>query len=378
MLFELPAFVTVTQGFVEFPIGIDYSQAHGARVGYVSDPELLRAGVRLGQSVTWTGRSEWRAHNPLPGDQVQVQAALGPLTVRAARHPSTPGTEAGVLTNIVVALAIFIFAGVLCYKRPGVMTIALWLFLSMDFNISFLTNFYQQWPEAVARPIVGFTNAFFGGWAFYPLIWFALRFPDDRVRTKAMRIADYAWTSVAIGPLGWFLYDSFRMANGEAGEYDTSEDFLWRYTIPQNIPNILALPAFLWVYASAGEVTRPRLTWVIVGFILFVVFATIGDFGTELWPPLRPVANYAILISALCPLVMIYAVLRHHLLDISFVVNRALVYSVLTAIIVAIVAVVDWVAGKIFTKPARRWRSKQPSRSASVLCCGLDFQSRRF
>ena len=136
------------------------------------------------------------------------------------------------------------------------------------------------------------------------------------------------------------------MANGEAGEYDTSEDFLWRYTIPQNIPNILALPAFLWVYASAGEVTRRRLTWVIVGFILFVVFATIGDFGTELWPPLRPVANYAILISALCPLVMIYAVLRHHLLDISFVVNRALVYSVLTAIIVAIVAVVDWVAGK--------------------------------
>ena len=54
-----------------------------------------------------------------------MQAALGPLTVRAARHPSTPGTEAGVLTNIVVALAIFIFAGSLCYKRPGVMTIAL-------------------------------------------------------------------------------------------------------------------------------------------------------------------------------------------------------------------------------------------------------------
>lgn len=346
VLFELPALVTVTQGFVEYPIGIDYSQARGARVGYVSDPELLRAGVRPGQRVTWTGRSEWRAYNPLLGDPLQVQTAAGALTVRATRHPLTPATAAVVLTNIAVALAIFIFAGVLCYKRPGVMTIALWLFLSMDFNISFLTNFYQQWPEAVARPIVGFTGALFGGWSFYPLIWFALRFPDDRVRTKPMRIADYAWTALAAIALGWFLYDSFRSPFAEAGEYDTSENFLWRYTIPQNIPNALALPAFLWVYASAGEVTRRRLTWVIVGFILFVVFATIGNFGTELWPPLRSVSNLAILISALCPLVMIYAVLRHHLLDISFVVNRALVYSVLTAIIVAVVAVVDWVAGK--------------------------------
>lgn len=346
VLFELPVFVTVTQGMVEYPIGIDYSQAHGARVGYVSDPALLRAGVQVGQSVTWTGRSQWRAYNPLLGDALDVQTQRGPVTVRAARHPLAPSTEAIVLINIVVALGIFIFAGVLCYKRPGVMTIVLWLFLSMDFNISFLTNFYQQWPETLARSIVGFTDAFFGGWSFYPLIWFALRFPDDRIRTKAMRFADYAWTAAAAVALGWFLYYAFLTPFAEAGEYDTSENFLWSYTIPQNIPNVLALPAFLWVYASAGEVTRRRLTWVIVGFILFVVFATIGNFGTELWPPLRAVSNDAILISSLCPLVMIYAVLRHHLLDISFVVNRALVYSVLTATIVALVAVVDWVAGK--------------------------------
>jgi hypothetical protein len=346
VLFELPAFVTVTQGFVEYPIGIDYSQAEGPRVGYLSDPGVLPAGVRVGQLVTWTGRSWWRAGNPLFGDAVQVQTPRALVTVRAERRPLAPSTEAVVLLNIVVALAIFIFAGVLCYKRPGIMTIALWVLLAMDFNIQFLINFYQQLPEAVARPIVGFINAFFGGWSFYPVIWFALRFPDDRVRTKAMHVADYLWTAVAVLALGWFLYDYSRITFGKAGEYDTLENFVWRYTIPQNIPNLLALPAFLWVYASAGEVTRRRLTWVIVGFILFVVFATVGNIGTDLWPPLRSVANGAILISALCPLVMIYAVLRHHLLDISFVVTRALVYSILTAIIVAVVAVVDWIAGK--------------------------------
>lgn len=346
VLFSLPAFVTVTQGFVEYPVGIDYSQARGPRVGYVSDPTLLGTGVRVGQTLTWSGRSQWRAGNPVPGDALQVQTPRGPVTVRAARRPLAPSVEAIVFSNVVVALAIFIFAGVLCYKRPGVMTIALWLFLSMDFNIQFLINFYQQFPEPLARPIVSFISAFFGGWSFYPLIWFALRFPDDRIRTGAMRTADYLWTALAAVALVWFVYDYSRITFGEAGEYDTLENFLWRYTIPQNIPNLFALPAFLWVYASAGEVTRRRLTWVIVGFILFVVFAAIGNFGTELWPPLRSVANGAILISALCPLVMIYAVLRHHLLDISFVVNRALVYSILTAIIVGIVGVVDWIAGK--------------------------------
>lgn len=346
VLFELPAFVTVTQGFIEYPIGIDYSRAQGPRVGYLSYPDQLPADVRVGQLVTWTARSWWRAGNPLFGDAVQVQTPRGPVTLRAARQPLAPSTQAVVLVNIIVAIAVFIFAGVLCYKRPGIMTIALWVFLAMDFNIQFLINFYQQMPEAVARPIVSFISAFFGGWSFYPVIWFALRFPDDRIRTKGMRVADYLWTAIAVVALGWFLFDYSRITFGESGEFDTLENYVWRYSIPQNIPNLLALPAFLWVYASAGEVTRRRLTWVIVGFILFVVFATIGNFGTELWPPLRSVSNGAILISSLCPLVMIYAVLRHHLLDISFVVNRALVYSILTAVIVAVVAVVDWVAGK--------------------------------
>jgi hypothetical protein len=52
------------------------------------------------------------------------------------------------------------------------------------------------------------------------------------------------------------------------------------------------------------------------------------------------------MLTAFCPLAMLYSILRHHLLDISFVVNRALVYSVLTACIVLVVGFVDWLAGK--------------------------------
>lgn len=346
VLFDSAALITIWQGPVVYQ-GVDFTtRGSDVVVADVTDPHLAHAGFRPGQTVHWQGRSEWRAAWPRPGDTLTVQTASGPATVRAAHQRMGPTLAAVAATTVLASIAVFIFAGVLCYRKPGIMTVALWLFLAANFNISWLLTIYSQLPEVAARPIVVLILIVFGGWSYYPLVWFALRFPDDRIRGRAMRVADYVWSAISVVALAWFVIDLSRATFGASGLGGSFEGFLWHYTIPQNLPLVVAVGAFLWVYARSGDATRQRTLWAIVGFVLMIVLGIIGNFAVEGSAELSPVGNACFMVGAFCPLAMIYAVLRHHLLDISFVVNRALVYSLLTALIVLAVGLVDWIAGK--------------------------------
>jgi hypothetical protein len=347
VIFDAGALVTVWQGPVQYR-GIDVA-ARGADVVVVSvnDPNLARQGVRVGQQLTWQGRSTWRAAWPLIGDVAQIQTRSGAVPVSAARAPFDAAFIAVAVTMILAAIAVLVFAGILCFQRPGVMTVALWLIVAVNFNIAWLMNVYSQFPEAVGRPIVALIVGLAGGWSYYPLVWFALRFPDDRIRTQPMRVADYAWTAISAVALVWFVLQSLAVSYAGSGlDGTTNGDAFWSYTLPQNLPSAAALAAFLWIYARSNEATRQRALWAIVGFVLMIVFELAGNIATETSPSLYFLGNVALMIAAFCPLALLYAVFRHHLLDISFVVNRALVYTALTALIVMVVGFVDWLVGK--------------------------------
>jgi hypothetical protein len=348
VIFDAFALVTVWQGPVAYQ-GIDFAtRGSDVYVGAVTDPALYREGVRVGQRATWQGRSAWRAMSPRPDDVIEIQSPGGAVTIRASRAPFSSALKAVAFAMVIGALAVLVFAGVLCYQRPGVMTVALWLFVAFNFNIGWLMNIYSQLPEAAARPIVVFILAVAGGWSYYPLVWFALRFPDDKIRSQPMRSADYLWSIVSFAALVWFVVDSARGGFGLEGV--SADVSFWRYTLPQNLPSLVGLAAFLWVYVRSDEAARQRLLWAIVGFVLMIVFELVGNFATETTPTLFPtrylLGNAALMLAAFCPLALLYAVFRHRLLDISFVVNRALVYSALTALIVLVVGSVDWIAGK--------------------------------
>lgn len=56
--------------------------------------------------------------------------------------------------------------------------------------------------------------------------------------------------------------------------------------------------------------------------------------------PVTPDIFYALNLAV--PITVAYCIGRHHILDISFVLNRALVYGVVTLVVVAIFVLVDW------------------------------------
>jgi len=344
VLFELPAFITVFQGPIEYQ-GITLTTRNAVPVvSAVTSPELLREGIRPGQRVVWQGRTAWRAAWPRPGDAILVQTPSRTVTVYAAHSPFALPFQIIAIAMIAGSLLVLVFAGILCYRRPGAMTIAFWIFVAANFNVGWLMNIYAQAPESIGRPIVLFILAILGAWSYYPMVWFALRFPEDNIRSRAMRVADYCWTVISVAALVFFVVNLAGVTFGDGGS--AFENQFWRYTVPQNVPSAVALAAFFWVYASSNAIVRQRALWAIVGLVLMNVFEIVGNFTAETSRATYFIGNAALMLAAFCPLAMIYAVFKHRLLDISFVINRALVYTTLTALIVLVVGFVDWVASK--------------------------------
>ena len=166
VMFDSAAFITAWQGPIAYP-GVQFTmRGSDVLIAEVTDPAVSRLGVRTGQAVRWQGRSEWRAALPRTGDTVTVATPSGPVVLRALHQPLTTALVVVAFASIFGSLTVLVLTGVLCYKKPGVMTVALWLFLAANFNVAWLLAAYGQLPDALARPTWLFILAVLGAWGW--------------------------------------------------------------------------------------------------------------------------------------------------------------------------------------------------------------------
>jgi hypothetical protein len=103
---------------------------------------------------------------------------------------------------------------------------------------------------------------------------------------------------------------------------------------------------------------RERLRWVVAGFAVFyaaVLYETLALYlPAQGWPPSWSNAGWsADVLNGLVvfiPLTVAYAVLKHHVLGINFVIGRGLVYGILTSIAIATFAIIDWLLGSVLAQ----------------------------
>lgn len=116
--------------------------------------------------------------------------------------------------------------------------------------------------------------------------------------------------------------------------------FSWIYLVP--------LAMLILGYRSVGPEERARLRWVLVSAIAMTVSVTL----TNTMPPGVIVSDW-IQISAFAAAAvgMAYALLRHRVVDVSIVVDRALVYGTVTALVVGMVAAINSLALKLALPP---------------------------
>ena len=104
--------------------------------------------------------------------------------------------------------------------------------------------------------------------------------------------------------------------------------------------------AFAIAYREAAAEDRQRVRWVAASFLfglsgLAVLNVALRLFGyAETWTNCLPLTVVTI------PLGTGYAILRHRVIDIGFVINRALVYGGVSAVIVVTMGILEWVLEK--------------------------------
>ena len=106
---------------------------------------------------------------------------------------------------------------------------------------------------------------------------------------------------------------------------------------------LLALFAFVETYVSARGTDRQRIRWVILGFgialVALITLLILFNYQSNIPYWLFASLN---LVNVVVPLTVAYAVIRHRVIDVSFVVSRAFVYAILTTFLVGALSVIDW------------------------------------
>src|ERR687897_1540604 len=220
-----------------------------------------------------------------------------------------------------------------------------WIFLAMGLlmGILFVAGSYAELglagpgdpsPEAVFA-------AWVGAWIFIPAafglpMFLLLLFPNGRFLSRRWRLAGWflgspvAFAAVVKafrpGGISRGLQNPFA-PGGELGEALAVLDF---------VTDVLALPAF--ALAVAGLVVRVRTSRGIerqqLKWFTYAAALVAGGLATSILIPDGPFADLAFLVGLLAlaglPIAAGMAILRHRLYDIDVVINRTLVYGLLT------------------------------------------------
>ena len=125
---------------------------------------------------------------------------------------------------------------------------------------------------------------------------------------------------------------------------------------------VLCIVAFTDTWRHAEVERRQRMRWLFVGFVLlliaFSILATVnsGAFGVTPATALTVgVVNDALVAMTL--VLLAYAILRHRVIDVGFVINRALVFAVFTGLLLVSFGVLEWLVDH-FVRFENRERSK--------------------
>jgi|HubBroStandDraft_4_1064222.scaffolds.fasta_scaffold00004_89 hypothetical protein len=267
-----------------------------------------------------------------------LQLTAGALTPSQTQHaifsPLASFLRLAGFAYIVVALIILL-------RRPSRMTWGLFLYLVSATNVEL-----YRFPERFL-PIAAFASDLLDVGGIIGLVIFAARFPDDRAsgwRQWIDRLAIPVGALFAIPNLAW---DARALFLGESPAAWMS----YGSTLGGLALILLAGATLVATYVAARPWERQRLQWVIAG--IFFTLLSAASSWARYWSTAYPLATSdavawtATVLYACAPFALAYAVIRQRVFDISFVISRTLVYTIVSAVVFGIFALLEWFVGHV-------------------------------
>ncbi len=310
-----------------------------------------RAGVRTGDQIDlpateFESRRVRISCSPLRRGTYHVAIAHGAVVrhVDLTTIPERIGgwSRIGLVLRTAAAIILVLTGALLLLLRPSLMTWALFLFV-MGNNpgshggfwvlLSYPGQAIEVFAEDVARALGGIGVMVF-------LILFPTNAPISRWTTLVLRAAPWL---LALG-VAENLYVYVATYTFWPVENVQRADLIFSFLI---LP-LIGLAAFLERYVHALGADRARIRW--VGAALAVgLTGYLAALLLESWTPgVVPYVILSFLYSTLIvvPFAVLYAVLKHHVIDVRFFISRAIVYTVLTGLIVLVFSLIDWFFSK--------------------------------
>ena len=315
------------------------------RVTRILPERDIRPDLRVGDLITLRDRSlpqRLRFVRSRAGDTFVFDRAHGPpVTVRFVGH----GDQ---LTNWIftpICLA-FIFMGtLLALRRPRQGEVRALAAVLLIFGV-LMTIGIQPWmqPWMVLLSLLAVYPVQMAGLA--SAVELATTFPDPQAR-GARRVI--RWSNYVISPLFaalgmWAVIESAVNERALPRWATIVGSYPWVYYV-------VAITAAFWIAnVRAQGADRWRVRWVSValgvafsGIVAEIALIVVAHVRAD-WLMYLPLTMIAL------PFGLGYAIVRHRVIDIGFVINRALVYGIVSAVVIVSFIVLEWVLSTVFVK----------------------------
>jgi len=306
-----------------------------------------RAGIRAGDRLVDRGNNEIssRVRSAYPRERETLTLERNNVTyvgvVAGVANPNFGLWQriGGVLAYL-PGTVFLIVAFLLVFLRPSVMSWALYVFAVGYFGTGPVFMYWSHVLSPAAYVVLTFLlSTVFGNWSVLPLLPFLLRFPNGDVEGWACRLDPFIWAFLALSfglyVVEWQVY------------YRGSETVPTWDVIPSTVIPLAAFVVAGLILAKNVSMATPsdRQRW---GFLAVGTFASFLAYAIYFVPgvpfAVGQVIGFAVVLMPIC---IAYAVFRLRVLDVNFVLNRALVYGILSLGVVAFVSVLDWFFSRV-------------------------------
>ncbi len=267
------------------------------------------------------------------------------VTLYAQAHTSPYRTDfiTAALFNATITLLII---ALVVARRPSLATASLVLYGAGAPQSFPFTSEFAWIPNPAFGVVAAVSNLVVALLPIWALLPFIVRFPDDpqtpAARTTA-RIADSIFLLAVIFFTVEAVYEPLLFVTWGG----------WDLSLTYAAFALVTVFTAIAYQRTKGE-QRRRVSWVMAGFIIsalsYTAFSILDVAGvTGGFKPGPAIDVFTVLQTAL-PVALGYAILRHRVLDIGFALNRTMVYGAMTALVVIVVSLVDWLTSRMLSE----------------------------
>jgi hypothetical protein len=261
------------------------------------------------------------------------------ITPVSVRPP--PADAALVVAALVRGFAIVLIGALLVLLRPSVMTAAFFVACLEFGELAHPANNLELLVGAplFLKPVCLLLTCLVFGASPAIVAIFCMRFPTGEP-LPSWRTAERVMLGVAAGTSVVYL-----LVLGWGGTFTPAGRALyWVYSAASWLSYAVAVTAFMVRYARASGEDKARLRWVAIGLASFLVSFALFWAAENLPGTPYELTTWAQFVNVL-PLTVLYAVLRHHVIDVRIASGRAIAFAVISAIPVILFGVLDWAVG---------------------------------